>query len=165
MKKILLAGFSILIGLQLFANTDPTTSLPPVGPVISPVSPDPAVSERLMKTFKESFPNAEKVIWDKSQDFYTVSFVQQGILNRITYEKNGDFASAIRYYTERNLPYYLIDVVKNKYTREKIYGVTEVTTPAGILYYIKLESPKYWLTILLDSEGVSTVQDKYRKAL
>ena len=123
------------------------------------------VSERLLKTFKESFPNAEKVIWDESKDFYTVSFVQQSILNRITYEKNGDFASAIRYYTERSLPYYLINVVKNKYPREKIYGVTEITTTAGILYYVKLEGPKHWLTVMLDSDGDSFVQDKYLKAL
>jgi hypothetical protein len=161
MKKILLAGFSILIGLQLFAASRPGMSL---SPVVSAASPGPAVNERLLKTFKESFPNAEKVLWDESKDFYTVSFVEQNILNRITYEKNGDFASDIRYYTERSLPYYLINVVKNKYHREKIYGVTEITTTAGILYYVKLEGPKYWLTVMLDSEGSSVVQDKYLKA-
>ena len=146
MKKILLAGFSILIGLQLFAY------------------PFPAVNEQLLKNFKESFPHAEKVTWDESTDHYTVSFVEQNILNRITYEKNGDFASSFRYYTERSLPYYLINVVKNKYPRQKIYGVTEITAPSGILYYIKLEGPKYWLTIALNSEGDSSIQDKYRKA-
>jgi hypothetical protein len=163
MKKILLAGFSILIGLQLFAN--------PVSAYLNP-APDHAdsdytgaVSERLLKAFRESFPNAEKVTWDESHKYYTVSFVEQGILTRIDYEKDGEFAGSIRYYTERSLPYYLINFVKHKYPGHKIYGVTEIAAFSSILYYIKLEGPKHWLTVVLNSEGESFIQDKYRKAL
>ena len=146
MKKIILAGFSILIGLQLFA-----------------LAPTPVISEKLLQSFRESFPNAEKVLWDESGDHYTVSFVETGILNRITYDKNGDFSGSVRYYTGRYLPYYLVTLLKDKYPGRKIYGVTEITAPAGILYYVKLEAPKNWLTVVLDSEGNSEVQDKYSK--
>jgi hypothetical protein len=154
MKKIVLAGFSILIGLQLLAN-----------PISAYPSPASSVSERLLKTFQESFPNAEKVIWNESSKYYTVSFVEQGILTRIDYEKNGEFAGSARYYSERYLPYYLINVVKKKYPGYKIYGVTEMTASSEILYYIKLEGSKYWLTVALNGEGEGFIQDKYRKAL
>ena len=153
MKKIVLAGFSILIGLQLFAL-----------PVSAYPNPGASVNERLLKAFQESFPNAEKVTWNESNNYYTVSFVEQGILTRIDYEKNGEFAGSTRYYSERYLPYYLINVVKKKYPGYKIYGVTEMTASSEILYYIKLEGSKYWLTIALDGEGESFIQDKYRKA-
>ena len=183
MKKILLAGFSILIGLQLFANPVSTYLNPavPAGPSAPsvlgarPASPTPdradsdydgaAVSERLLKAFRESFPDAEKVTWDESHKYYTVSFVEQGILTRIDYEKNGEFAGSTRYYTERSLPYYLVNFVKHNYSGYKIYGVTEIAAFSSILYYIKLEGPKHWLTVVLNGEGESFIQDKYRKAL
>jgi hypothetical protein len=152
MKKIILAGFSILIGLQLFAY-----------PHVS-AFPTPVISEKLLQTFRESFPNAEKIVWNESRDQYTVSFLETGILNRITYDKNGGFSGSIRYYTARYLPYYLVSLLKDKYPRQKIFGVTEITAPAGILYYVKMEDPKYWYTVVLDGEGHSEVQDKYRKA-
>lgn len=179
-----MAGFPLLIGLQLLAEPNTTASLTParnntarhtpvpsirVGLVLPPnigISPVPApnINERLLKLFQESFPDAQKVVWGESKDFYSVGFVSQNILHRITYEKNGAFASAIRYYTERALPYYLINVVKHKYPHMKVYGVTEITNEDGIQYYIKLENPKYWLSVLFDSNGTSTVQEKYRKA-
>jgi hypothetical protein len=164
MKKIMLAGFSIMMGLQLFAY--PATTVYPTSSIDRTPSVNlfPSVNEKVLKTFKESFPNAEKVTWDETKEFYTVNFLEQGILTRITYEKSGNFAGSIRYYTERYLPYYLINVLKDKFPGRKIYGVTEVTGPSGILYYVKLESTKFWLTVLLNSEGVVTIQEKFRKA-
>ncbi len=183
MKKILLAGFSILTGLQLFAGTVFTSAhnnpsshsahrdlaVPSAGSgsggSMSGLGSGSAVSERLLRNFHESFPNAEKVIWRESADSYEVSFVAETILTRISYDKDGEFIASLRYYTEKNLPYYLINIVNHKYHPQKIYGVTEVSNRSDILYYVKLEGPKFWLTVLLDSDGTSSVTEKFRKAL
>lgn len=158
MKKIFVAAVAIVIGLQLFAY--PTTSV-----VKENVEPSASVvNEKLLKNFKENFPNAEKVRWQESKDLFEVTFVEAGILTRITYDKSGEFNGSLRYYTEKYLPYYLINVVKGKYPQQKIYGVTELTNSSGIVYYVKLEGAKYWLNLVLTSDGGITVEEKYRKA-
>ena len=42
--------------------------------------------------------------------------------------------------------------------------MTELTNQSGITYYIKLEGAKYWLSLVVTSDGDITVEDKYRKA-
>lgn len=145
MKKILLAVFPILIGLQSFSYH------------ILPVN------EKLLATFQETFPYAERVQWSESTDAYAVTFVEHGILTRITFNKNGDFTGSLRNYSERNLPYYILCLLKAKFPGEKIFGVTEITVPTVINYYIKLEGPKLWKTVRVDSEGFISVVEKYRK--
>ena len=147
MKKILMAGVSILTGLQLFAYPTTTTvgkenveaaicvvnasvepvavvnkSVEPVAVVNKSVVPVATVNEKLLKNFKETFPNAQKVIWQETEHLFEVTFLESGILTRITYDKSGEFNDSLRYYTEKYLPYYLINVVKHKYPQQKSLG-------------------------------------------
>lgn len=145
MKKILLAAFSMLIGLQSFSNS----SLP--------------VNEKLLATFRETFRDAERVIWSEFTNGYTVNFVEHGILTRITYDKNGEFTGSLRNYPERNLPYYIQTLMHEDFPGEKIFGVTEITVPTAIYYFIKLEGEKFWKTVSVDNEGAISVVEKYRK--
>jgi hypothetical protein len=144
MKKLLLAGLTIFISLYTFAYHDPS------------------INEKLLKVFRDRFPHAERVIWNESVNYYEVSFVEEGILTRIAYEKSGDFAFSYRYYSEQNLPYYAVNILKKRYPGQTIFGVTEVSVISGVTYYIKLEGPKYWITVKLDGEN-SSVVEKYRK--
>jgi len=103
MKKIFLASLSILLAFlanepnKAFAEAHP--AVPGSFPAVS--EPKLAVSEKLLQEFHESFPNAERINWYESDNRYIVSFVERGILNRITYKKNGSFISSFRYYGER----------------------------------------------------------------
>jgi hypothetical protein len=146
MKKIILSGFAALIVLQSFAYSDSS------------------IDETLQKSFRTSFPNAEKVQWSEEPGFHIVSFVDNGILSRITYDKDGEFNMSVRNYSAENLPYYLVIALRNKYAGHSIYGVTEIASSTTIEYYVKLEGSKDWITVKLDSNGSSALTDKYRKA-
>src|SRR4249920_1523539 len=98
------------------------------------------VNEKVLKSFKESFPKAEQVTWQEYTDAYVVNFTTIGIKERITYDKEGNFVSAIRYYSQDNLPAHIICKLKKNYPDQKVYGVTEVTTETQIQYYVKLEN-------------------------
>lgn len=160
MKKMFLASLSLLFVLlvnkpgKAFAQTQ----------LVSPVS-YLAVSEKLQHEFRESFPNAERINWQESSNRYIVSFAEQGIPNRITYKKNGDFVSSFRNYGERDLPYYLVNSLKKTYPGQKIFGVTEITTISDINYFVKLEGPKSWITVSLNKEGDWFVIERYRKTI
>src|SRR5215470_13730574 len=91
----------------------------------------PTVDEKLLKSFKETFPKAEQVKWEEFTDNYIVNFVVMGIRERISYDKDGNFINATRYYTEENLPLNVYCKIKKKYPNQKVFGVTEVETEAS----------------------------------
>src|SRR5882724_64455 len=114
MKRLFALFYSLVIGVTSFAFSERN------------------VNEKLLRAFKESFPNAEQVVWKELPETYVVNFVEDGIRNAIIYEKDGTFKSSTRYYSEQNLPYYLLINIKKRYPEKKIFGVTEISTASDI---------------------------------
>jgi len=48
----------------------------------------PNVDDKVIKSFKETFPGAEQVKWEEFSDNYVVNFVDLGMRERISYDKN-----------------------------------------------------------------------------
>jgi hypothetical protein len=104
------------------------------------------------------------VKWVEQADKYTVSFKQNDILTKVDYDKDGNFVSSLRYYTEKNLPVTVLCRLQKRYADKTVFGVTEVATEAATEYYIKLEDAKNWLTVKSDADGNMQVIEKYKKA-
>ena len=145
MKRLSALLYSVIIGASSFAFTGKN------------------INEKLLQTFKESFPNAEQVSWKELPETYVVNFVDEGVRNAIIYEKDGTFVSSTRYYQERTLPYYLLINLRKKYPEKKILGITELATITDIFYYIKMEDKTVITTIKMDAEGNLVLVEKLRK--
>jgi len=143
MQKLSLAGLALLIAFHSFAWSGPD------------------IQKDLHRSFEKTFPNAENVHWDSSDNGYSVSFTVKTVLTRINYNKKGKFTGSLRNYTEQLLPFYLTNIVKQKYPGQEIFGVTEITTTTDINYFIKLRSPKYWTTVRIDNDGNSSIVERY----
>ncbi len=146
MKKVFFLLYSLVIGVNSFADDSRN------------------INQKLLQSFRERFPNAEQVVWNELADTYLVNFVEEGVRSHITYRKDGEFVSSTRYYLERNLPYYLLINIRKKYPDKKIYGVTEISSPSGIEYYVKMEDARIWITLVSDGQGNLRVVEKFRKA-
>lgn len=144
MKKTLLA-LAILISGALYAAA-------------------PTVDEKIEKTFKETFPKAEKVTWYENDTHYEVLFVNDMVKCRMWYNKEGEVVKTERYYKEDGLCPFILAKVKSKHTDKKIFGITEVNNAEGIKYYIILEDDKKWYHVNADSAGNLSMQKKYNKA-
>jgi hypothetical protein len=123
------------------------------------------INEKIVMNFKEIYPNAMQVSWIENPETYTVYFVENGIKVNIIFNRDGSFVSSARYYKEEYLPYYLLAEIRKKYPSKKVYGVSEMTTPGMISYFVKLEDAKSWITIKMDSEGNMKLVEKFKKAL
>ncbi len=121
------------------------------------------VNEKVLKSFKETFPTAENVSWQTQAEKYIAQFQQNGIRTIVNYDEDGNFLGATRYYGEENLPVNVICKLKKKYPAKKIYGVTEISTTETINYYIKLEDETSWTTIKSDAEGNTELVEKLKK--
>lgn len=145
MKKIIITAISMLaLSAGIFAR-------------------DIEVNEKVLKSFKESFPKAEQVTWQEYVDAYVVNFTALGIKERITYDKEGNFVSATRYYLQENLPANIIYKLKKNYPGQNVYGVTEITTETQVQYYVKLEDKTNWTTIKSDESGNLELVEKFKK--
>lgn len=122
------------------------------------------ISDKLLKAFKQTFPDAQQVKWAEQEDKYMVNFKQGEILTKIVYDKDGNFLSSLRYYTEKNLPVSILCRLQKKYADKSVFGVTEMTTESGVEYYIKMEDQNNWYTIRSNADGSMSTIEKYKKA-
>jgi hypothetical protein len=123
-----------------------------------------SINEKLVQSFRETYPNAVQVSWKEYPETYAVYFAEEGIKATIIFKKDGTFLKSTRYYKEEFLPFYLVAAIKEKFPEERIYGITEITSPFSIEYYIKLEDRDNWRTVKLESDGSMKVVEKFKKA-
>jgi hypothetical protein len=165
MKHSLSFLFCLLaLGAVSYANTNSRASNGPqalykAGGVING-----DVNERLLQTFKNTFPDAQEVQWKESPDKYTVNFKAGGLVTLIEYDKDGEFMSSVRYYSESNLPVNILCKLHKKYPEKKVFGVTEKATESNVEYFIKLEDATTWVTVKSSGEGSMSVVEKFKKA-
>jgi hypothetical protein len=117
-----------------------------------------------LQTFKNTFPDAQEVQWKESPDKYTVNFKAGGLVTLIEYDKDGEFMSSVRYYSESNLPVNILCKLHKKYPEKKVFGVTEKATESNVEYFIKLEDATTWVTVKSSGEGSMSVVEKFKKA-
>jgi hypothetical protein len=127
-------------------------------------SPDYSISDKLLKTFKQTFPDAQQVVWSEQGEKYTVNFKQNDILTKVEYDRDGNFVNSLRYYTEKNLPVTILCRLQKKYADKTVFGVTEVSTDSTVEYFIKLEDATSWTTVRANIDGGMQVVEKYKKA-
>ena len=125
---------------------------------------DPNVSEKVLKSFNETFSSAQDIKWEKYESYYTVSFNQAGIQSKVNYDHSGTMLSSLRYYEPKLLPLNIYNRIKKNYSKKEMFGVTEVTFNNDVVYYVKLQDDKSWITLKIDGVGNSEVVEKYKKA-
>jgi hypothetical protein len=122
------------------------------------------ISEKILQIFKQTFPKAEEVKWAEQTDKVTVDFKDGGISTKIEYDKDGNFISSVRYYTEKDLPLNILCKLQKKFPGKTVFGVTEMTTESEVNYYIKLEDATSWMTVKSGQDGNLEITEKYKKA-
>lgn len=121
-------------------------------------------SEKLLNSFKQTFPAAKNVKWNDSESGYMVSFVQTGTLTKIKYDKDGNFVNSLRYYQEKDLPVKILMSLRKKYSNKNVFGVTEFTNAEGITYQVTLNDDKKWYIVNASTDGDLTLKDSYLKS-
>ena len=123
-----------------------------------------AISEKLLKAFKDAFPLAEKVDWRENGDHYFVHFKENDVLSEIEYDHEGNFVRSERYFKSVNLlPLHLSWELHKKYPNKTVFGITETNTEAETYYYVKLEDDKEWMTVKGSVDGNVQVVEKFYK--
>jgi hypothetical protein len=161
-KTLLVSACLLTISAGVFANQNFTTGDNPG--TTTGATPASTISDKLLQAFKQTFPDAVQVKWIEEPTRYRVTFKQNDILTKVEYDKDGNFVSSLRYYSEKNLPVTVLCQLQKKYAGKTIFGVTELATDASTEYYIKLVDDRNWITVRSDSEGNMQIVEKFKKA-
>jgi len=147
MKKIIFACLTALISAtSLFA------------------APPSIVTEKVLKVFRDAFPEVKEPTWYNFDTYYEVYFTNPDNSScRIDYNPEGIVLSTTRYYKSQNLAPAIRAKVNEKYPGKKIFGITEVSNNENVTYHIVLEDDKNWLTVQSDATGNITLEKKLVK--
>jgi hypothetical protein len=121
------------------------------------------ISDKLLHVFRQAFPDARQVKWLEEPDGYEVSFRQNDILTKVVYDKDAQFISSLRFYTEKNLPVTIIYRLHKKYPGKTVWGVTELSTEFSTEYDVILVDDRKWYRVHSDAEGNMQTIEKYNK--
>lgn len=121
-------------------------------------------SDKVLQIFNATFSSPQGVTWYDHSDHYGVSFVQDGILTRVKYDKEGNFLSSMRYYGKQNLPINIFSAVTKEFSGYDVHGVTEITNTYQVDYYITLQDDKNLITMKVNSNGYISKVKKFKKA-
>lgn len=147
MKKILFAGLVILFS----ATSAFATRLP-------------GVTTKVLKVFREAFPEVKETSWYNFDDYYEVYFkIDETSSCRIDYSPEGTVLSTTRYYTGEKLSPVIRAKINEKYLGKDIFGVTEISNNDKLTYHIVLQDSKYWYNIEADATGSCRLEKKLMK--
>ncbi len=121
------------------------------------------ISQKALQSFHSVFGDANHVKWVEYKDNYFVSFMQNDILVKATYDKEGNLLSSMRYYKQQHLPLNILCKVKKDYPSKNIDIVTEVSNLEGTVFFIQLKDNKGWTILKSDQSGNMEVTDKFNK--
>lgn len=147
MKRILALGLFALLGAGAFANT-----------------PDP-VSEKVLRSFKETFTDAKEVKWHEAGNSYSARFYQGDARYIVYYNKRGEITGSLKFYDPPMLPTNILSDIARKHRSKTALHVTEISSGSNMAYFVKMEDGKYWYTIRYESNGDSSVYEKIKKQL
>ena len=122
-----------------------------------------AVSEKVLKAFKETFTSAEQVRWDEGDNNYSVRFVQEGTRYIVYYNKDGSITSSMRFYEPTKLPMNILKAITQRYADKTAFGVTEITAGDEIAYFVRMEDAKNYYTIKFNASAEGERYEKLRK--
>lgn len=174
MKKqfigFLIAGIFTTFGIQSQAQSSPNnrSEIPPANdlaigkPAEHVGSVGTTLNKRALKEFNRDFKTDSRVFWNNDGRFITAKFSEGEVHTKVMYNRHGLWLGTVKTYMEAQLPRDVRTQVKREYFDYNIFGVIEVSTPAGKAYLVRIEDAKTWKTIRV-RDGEMDVYESYTK--
>lgn len=109
------------------------------------------VRSEILKSFNSKFSGAQEVTWITGKNFYKASFNYHGTWMIAYYNKTSELMGVTRNISSRQLPLYLQNSLRNKYSNFWLTQLFEYSNKEGFWYYVTLENAKK--TIVLKSSN------------
>jgi hypothetical protein len=109
--------------------------------------------------FRKMFPEVSGESWLKTEDGYTVSFVENARRGQAHFNPKGGFLYSVKYYAGAAIPAEIGAQIIKKYPGYRIGVVTEITDGEKTFRQIKIENPYSVKTISFCDGKMELVED------
>jgi hypothetical protein len=123
-----------------------------------------AVTDRVLKAFKETFREARDITWHNYPEYYQANFKQAEVQIRAQFSDDGTLLKTIRYYGEEQLLPNVVARLKKRYAGKEIYGVTETSSNDDVNFVINLRDDDHYYIVTSDVFGNLQQTDKFKRA-
>jgi hypothetical protein len=141
------------------ASTNANSTVPGSSPSV-PVG----VSTKVFNSFNQKFANATDVSWNSKSDGTSVSFRQNGIATRSTYDAKGSLEYTIRTFYGTQVPQRVINLARRNGYLMSVMQCTEVTRRNMTTQFVKMENEYSYVTIQIHADGEVTEYESFQKA-
>jgi hypothetical protein len=121
------------------------------------------IKPEVLDAFKTKFSNAQDVTWVAGNNYFKASFNYYGSPMFAWYTPSGKLMGVTRYMSSTELPLYLRNTLKEKYTLYWISNVVEESNKNGFSYYITLENADTKIVLKSKSGNDWTIYSKQQK--
>lgn len=122
------------------------------------------IKPEVLDAFKNKFSNAQDVTWVIGNNYFKASFNYYGSQMFAYYTPTGKLMGVTRYMSSTELPLYLRNTLKEKYTNYWISNVVEESNKNGFSYYITLENADTKIVLKSKSGNDWTTYSKQQKS-
>ena len=133
----------------------------------NPDKPNPEgtkVVPAVLKSFANTFTNAQEVDWSASNNFYKVMFTMSGQYVTAFYSNDGSLMGLTRNLSSTQLPLSLQADLKKEYGDYWISDLFEVANDEGTYYYVTLENSDTKVVLKGSANSEWNIYQKSRKA-
>jgi hypothetical protein len=121
------------------------------------------IKPEVLDAFKNKFSNAQDVTWVAGNNYYKATFNYYGSQMFAYYTTTGKLMGVTRYMSSTELPLYLRNTLKEKYTNYWISNVVEESNKNGFSYYITIENADIKIVLKSKCGGDWTIYSKQQK--
>ena len=119
-------------------------------------------NKKVYRDFTRSFKDAQDIRVSKSGGMTNIFCTIDGIVNRVRYDKKGNWHHTIRYYFEQQLPKDVRHLVKTKYYDYSIFNVVEVNIGDKTAHLVSIEDKTTWKVIKV-VDGEMEIMNEFTK--
>ena len=118
-----------------------------------------SISTKAIKSFDKTFKGVTNLNWSKISDGFEVTFTQNENLNRAYYDKKGNLAFSITYYSGKKLPRDIYAMVKSAYYDCTIPFAEEIHAGEQVVYLVHLEDETSWKKVKVTDGEMELIED------
>lgn len=115
----------------------------------------------VLNTFKQNFPDAMDVEWEKKWNMYEVEFEIGNADHEVWIDNSGKIIKHIQDYSFAALPQPVRDAITKDYSQYKLEDVDMIEADGKVTYEVEFESGKMELIVTFSPDG--KVENSYQK--
>ena len=121
------------------------------------------VNKKVLKHFNKTFRNAKNIKWAQLDDNFLATFTKDNIATKSLFDKKGHLIYSIDYFSEKELPVNIKNIVISNYRHYAITSVARIQQDSQKIWIVKLANKANYIAVRIEN-GEEEEIENFQKA-